>query len=153
MCQGPSSVKLPLLGPVRQWKTQCWMVQFGVTASIHAQAQEFTHHCFCTISGTVKREEADSVLVLLCKSLWPHGPVCAWGFLRYRALICSFQPPQVSVRVGGGGSRRCFGPMSLNRFLLCDLRFGAATICFPVQRKPLFSLERWTPFSSSPMPW
>ncbi|XP_055277339.1 sugar phosphate exchanger 3 isoform X2 [Moschus berezovskii] len=35
----------------------------------------------------------------------------------------------------------------------CLWRFGAATICFPVQRKLLFSSERWTPFSSSPMLW
>ncbi|KAM7120217.1 sugar phosphate exchanger 3 isoform 3-T4 [Molossus nigricans] len=30
---------------------------------------------------------------------------------------------------------------------------GAATICSPAQRRPLFSSGRWTPFSSSPMPW
>lgn len=36
---------------------------------------------------------------------------------------------------------------------LCCRRSGIATICFPVRRKPLFSSELWTLFSSSPMLW
>ena len=50
----------------------------GVAAPSMLGHGSFTHHCFCTVSGTVKREEADSILVLLRKSLWPHGPVYVW---------------------------------------------------------------------------
>ena len=71
--------EVPLFGNCEAVKGTGLSSMVWCNCSTHAQAQEFYPPLLLHHQGTVKREDAaDSVLVLLCKSLWPHGPVCIW---------------------------------------------------------------------------